>query len=119
MLGGIIIHGQGVGKVYGYPTANLNLSRSDVSFASGVYAAIAVLNRKKYKAALIINLEPWKVEVHFLDYQGDDLYGEYIEIDPFQKVSEIERYDTDSELKEKISQDVKLVQDLFLEREKI
>ena len=122
MFSGIVIHSKGVGKTFGYPTANLDLNRAQVRLTSGVYAALAVKKHEKFKAALIINVASdgkVKVEVHFLDYNSRDFYGEYIEIQPVQKVSEIECYDQEEELKAKISKDIQLVRELFAAEAKV
>lgn len=116
MLRGTVIHGDGFGKGLGYPTANLNVHRSGISFAVGVYAAEATLRNVVYNAALVINSEPWKVEVYFIDYKGPDFYGEEVYVSPIQKVSQLEQYDSLDELKEKIGIDVALVNDFFNER---
>ncbi len=113
MLSGPVVNGDGIGKTYGCPTANLSLRRSQVKLHSGVYAATATLNREVYKAALVIQEKPWKVEVHLLDYKGPDFYGQHISIDPVQKVSEIESYDSIDELKEKIASDLELVREFL------
>lgn len=116
MLRGTVVHGDGLGKGLGYPTANLNIHRTEAKFAVGIYAAEAVLRNNIYQAALVINDEPWKVEVYFINYQGPDFYGEEIKISPIQKVSHIEHYDSLDELKEKIYADVALVNEFFAER---
>ncbi len=113
MLAGPVVHGDGIGKKFGCPTANLSLRRTQVSLHSGVYAATAVLNRNTHKAALVIQDKPWKIEVHLLDYDGPDFYGQHLSIEPVQKVSEIEAYDSEDELKEKIQADLQLVRDFL------
>lgn len=116
MLRGIVVHGDGLGRGLGYPTANLDVHRTQAKFAVGIYAAEAELRRKTYRAALVINNDPWKVEVYFIDYRGPDFYGEEVRVWPIQKVSQLERYDSLDELKEKIAADVALVNEFFAER---
>ena len=113
MISGPVVNGDGIGKTFGYPTANLSLRRSQVAFGSGVYAAHATLDRKVYKAALVIQGKPWKIEVHLLDYEGPDFYGMQLSVDPIQKISEIESYDSTDELKEKIMADLELIKEFF------
>lgn len=116
MMSGIVVHGDGLGKGLGYPTANLNVHRAEAKFAVGIYAAEATLRNVVYQAALVINDNPWKVEVYFIDYSGADFYGEEIHVSPIQKVSQLERYDSIDELKQKIADDVELVNEFFAER---
>jgi riboflavin kinase/FMN adenylyltransferase len=116
MLRGTVVHGDGLGKGTGYPTANINARRSDIKFSVGIYAAEATLHEKVYKVALVIRDNPFKVEAYFIDYSGEDFYGEEITISPIQKVSELERYDSMDELKEKIRADVAMVTAFFADR---
>ncbi|HCM54197.1 MAG TPA: hypothetical protein DIS59_04665 [Candidatus Magasanikbacteria bacterium] len=113
MIGGIIVHGDGLGKTLGYPTANIDVEQSSVRFESGVYAARATLHGKIYDAALVIIQSPWKVEAHLLDYAGPDIYGQELRIEPIQRVSSLERYDDIDELKAKIGRDITLVRQVF------
>jgi len=113
MISGIVVHGEGVGRGLGYPTANLNISPKNTKCKDGVYAAKAFLQNKEYKAALIIQEEVKKVEVHLFEYTGGDFYGLYMEVEPIQKVSEIETYVGEEQLKKKIKKDIELIQEIF------
>lgn len=113
MFGGIVVHGDGYGKRLGYPTANLNISAKDTKCSPGIYAAHAVLKKQSYKSALVIDKTHNKVEVYLFDYEGGDFYGLHLDVDPIQKVSELEWYDSEEELKQKIEADVKLVREVL------
>lgn len=109
MFGGIVIQGQMIGRTLGYPTANLDISVKDTKFAPGIYAAHATLNHKTYNAALVLHSELDKVEVHLFDYNGPEFYGTMVSVEPIQKVSEIESYESEDALKEKIEADIMMV----------
>lgn len=113
MFGGIVIHGDQIGRILGYPTANLDIALKDTKCKEGVYAAKAFLQKKEYKAALIIREDNKKVEVHLFDYDGGEFYGSYLEVLPIQKVSEIEPYQGEEKLKEKITNDIRLIKEVF------
>lgn len=113
MISGIVVHGEGLGRGLGYPTANLNISPKDTKCKDGVYAAKALLKNKHYKAALIIQEEVKKVEVYLFDYTEGDFYGLYMEVEPIQKVSEIEAYAGEDQLKKKIEKDIQLIKEIF------
>ncbi|MBI2436253.1 MAG: riboflavin kinase [Candidatus Magasanikbacteria bacterium] len=112
MFGGIVIKGEGIGRQYGYPTANLNCLKKEVKISEGIYACYVYVRKKKYPAALAVQSDPWKVEVHIFDF-NEDLYGSFIEVDLVQKVSEFEMYTNTKELIEKIGRDVQMVKDLL------
>ncbi|MFZ2189623.1 MAG: riboflavin kinase [Candidatus Magasanikiibacteriota bacterium] len=113
MLKGIVIHGDGIGKKLGFPTANLDIDKKKCKFNPGVYAAKVLLDKKEYQGALAIQEKNWKVEVHFLDYVGEDFYGSFIEVEPIQKVSEMEGFSGENSLIEKINNDVEKVREVF------
>lgn len=113
MFGGIVIHGEALGRLLGYPTANLDMAPKNTKCKEGVYAAKAFLQKKEYKAALIIREDNKKVEVHLFDYADGDFYGNYLEVEPIQKVSEIEPYQGEDKLKEKIAHDIELIKEVF------
>jgi len=114
MLAGIVIHGDKIGKTLGYPTANLNVEKKDCKLSPGVYAVEVILDRKKYQGALAIQEKKWKVEVHILDYSGEDFYGKYVEVEPVKKVSEMEGFTGQDSLVEKIKSDVEKVREIFI-----
>lgn len=112
MFGGIVVRGDGIGRTYGYPTANINCSKKNVDIQPGVYACYAFVHKKKYPAALAIQQKPWKLEVHLFDFD-EDLYGIYMEVEPIQKVGEYQSVSNTKELIEKIQNDIKMVKDLL------
>jgi len=106
------MHGDGLGQKYGFPTANIELEKKEFCIREGVYAALGLINNTEYKVALAVRKNPWKVEAHVIDFEGD-LYGSYIAVEPIQKVSEFELYDSDDELIAKIRQDVEIVREIL------
>ncbi len=117
MISGTIIRGDGVGRSLGYPTANIECDEKNIHLGPGVYAATAHLNGKKYIAGLVIMTDPCKVEAHLIGYTGPDVYGQELTVEPSQRVSTLERYESTEELKKKIAADILLVQQVFDEDE--
>lgn len=112
MFGGTVIHGDGLGKEYGFPTANLDLGKGRLFLQPGVYAGYAYVDKKKFKAALAYRENPKKVEIYIFDFT-EDLYGRYLEFDPIQKVSEMERFDNTGEVIQKIKSDLFLIKQIL------
>ena len=113
MIGGTIIHGDGFGRKLGYPTANIDCIKKDIQLGPGVYAAKAFLDGQSYIAGLVVMFDPLKVEAHLVGYDGPDIYGEYLTIEPVQRVSTLEKYDSINELKKKIADDMQQVIQVF------
>jgi len=110
-----VITGDGIGKQIGWPTANLDLPLKHVSFEDGVYAAQAVVCGKAYDAAVVLDRDVQKVEVHMLDYDGDDCYGEELILSIYEQVSKIEEIGG-QELLTKIEQDIQAVRDVLAKK---
>lgn len=116
MIVGTVIHGDGVGKQLGYPTANLDVDTKKIAYSAGVYAAKAVFDTSEYDAALVINKDRDKLEVHLFGYEHDDFYGESLSVDPIQKVSEIEEWESEEALLAKIHNDITMIQQFFYDK---
>ena len=80
-LRGKVVHGRGIGKLVGSPTANLEVSTKDNIPMPGVYISSVFWNEKTYysithigKRPTIDNDESISVEVHILNF-NQDIYG--------------------------------------------
>jgi len=113
MFGGKVIKGNGIGKKLGFPTANLDTLKKDLSLQPGVYAVKVIWDHQNFLGALALQSEPYKVEIFLLDYNGPDFYGAYLEVEPVQKVGEQEKYLDKEELIKKIVLDVEKVRQIL------
>ena len=111
---GNIVHGQGLGKQWGIPTANLAEIQTLLP-GKGVYGGYAVYKENKYKAVLNIGMRPTvsssgapSVECHILDFQSD-IYGEMLEFQFFNKIREERKFPGKLELIEQIRKDIESV----------
>ena len=79
---GEIVHGAGIGRSLGFPTANIELhDRMKMLPADGVYDVQVLYEGKVYKGVMNIGVKPTFgdnlhhcVEVHVIDFSGD-MYG--------------------------------------------
>jgi riboflavin kinase / FMN adenylyltransferase len=86
-LTGVVVHGSGLGRTIGFPTANLDLPQDRLVPMNGVYAGVVGLpNGEQHRAAINIGVRPTVetdgtvlVEAHLLDFD-DDLYGATIDV---------------------------------------
>lgn len=108
MIVGRVIHGDGMGKSQGYATANLDLEPAETP-PPGCYAATVRWRQGEYPAALIVGSAPGKVEVHLIDYAGADFYGEEMQVEPGQKVSETMAVDSAAALNAKMDEDLRQI----------
>jgi riboflavin kinase/FMN adenylyltransferase len=86
-LSGLVVHGRGLGRTLGFPTANIEPPAGRLIPANGVYACVAHTERgKQFLAVTNIGVRPTfvadrlTVEAHLLDFNGD-LYGQQLGVD--------------------------------------
>jgi len=86
-LAGTVVHGRGIGRDIGIPTANIAPPPERLIPATGIYACLAHGERlSRHPAAVNIGTRPTfdehtlVVEAHLLDFDGD-LYGQTLALD--------------------------------------
>ena len=121
-LTGTVVHGGGVGRELGFPTANI-LPHHRVMPPDGVYAANVVLDDGTERpAAVNIGIRPSvesgddevarSVEVYIMDFEGD-LYDQSIEVAFWQYLRPEHKYETLESLQAAIAADVARVRDVL------
>jgi len=108
----LVVKGHRVGRIIGYPTANL-----DVHFLTlpkeGVYAAYAEIQGAKYKAIMYIGTRPTfdteaaelACEVFIMGF-SEDLYGKWLKVQPVKRLRDDVKFSSKEELKKQIAIDV-------------
>jgi len=86
-LAGRVVHGRGLGRTLGVPTANLEPPQGRLIPANGVYACLARTERDGVWPAVVnvgvrptIAADHLTVEAHLLDFDGD-LYDQWLGLD--------------------------------------
>jgi riboflavin kinase / FMN adenylyltransferase len=94
-----VVHGEQRGRELGYPTANLDPHLEGMLPLDGVYAAWAIVDGRRYGAAVSIGnnptftgIPPHQVEAHLLD-QRLDLYGTTIELEFVEYIRPMNRFE--------------------------
>lgn len=111
VLQGIVIHGRGIGKLVGMPTANLKVvNKSDLPEA-GVYISKVMLDSNVYYGITHIGTRPTidndrdlSVETHILNF-NKEIYGNTMEIQLYRKIRSPLKFDNLSLLLEQIRLD--------------
>jgi riboflavin kinase/FMN adenylyltransferase len=110
---GTVVHGDGRGKHIGIPTANLSVWEKKLIPTEGVYAAYAVINKKRIPAVVSIGFRPTfyenseerTIEAHILDF-SDQIYGIQIKLQFIARLREEKKYSSVKELMEQIHKDI-------------
>lgn len=109
-LCGPVIRGEGRGRQWGIPTANLNLLRPSLPL-SGVFCVEVFVKGTKFFGAANIGTRPTvngmksRLEVHLLDC-NQDLYGEMLEVIFLKKLREEVKFYSVEDLINQIKQDI-------------
>ncbi len=117
VLDGEVVTGHGRGKGLGYPTANLRTWPRLLLPGQGIYIGVAEHRGRRYRTALDVGtnptfgVEPLHVEAFLLDYEGEDLPGEPLAIEFWERLRDEEKYDDLDALVAAIEADVALARD--------
>jgi len=112
-IGGMVIHGDGRGRLLEIPTANLQVWKERALPKSGVYICMAHLETKAYKAVTNVGYRPTfdnrtltpVVETHILDFK-QDLYGKTIELSFMARLRDEQKFPDIQSLIEQILYDI-------------
>jgi len=110
---GKVVKGAGRGKELGIPTANLKIWNKRAYPGIGVYACMAKVGGKDYRAVTNIGVRPTFdedrsepiIEAHLLDFEGD-MYGEEITLSFIERLRDERRFSGVDELLREIERDI-------------
>jgi len=117
-IGGMVVSGDGRGKMLGYPTANIAIDNMLVIPSNGVYAVKVQIDDKRYNAVANIGINPTftgqtrRIEVFLLNFEGN-LYDRIILVDFLAKLRAEITFNSVSELTNQIAQDISSAQKYY------
>jgi riboflavin kinase/FMN adenylyltransferase len=107
-----VITGKKRGRIFGFPTTNLNLYKKD-NLKSGVYVVRVKVDGKNLsgvahvgKSETFFEKEP-KIEIYIFDY-NKDLYNRIIKVNFLKKLRETKYFDNKNELITQIKKDCEM-----------
>lgn len=114
-LSGEVIHGKQLGRVLGFPTANVPLEEGLLVPARGVYATCITCDSGVYKAVTNIGSRPTvgestqiTAESYLLDFEGD-LYGQTMKVELMKFLRPEQKFRSLDELKAAVLNDIENV----------
>lgn len=113
ILTGKIVHGKGLGRTVGMPTANIQIADESMLPESGVYATKILIGDKAYQSVTNIGLRPTvdqeqhvTVETHIMDFEKD-IYGEDVVLEVHKFLRPIRKFDSLEEVRNQVEKDIK------------
>lgn len=109
---GEVVHGNGIGKTIGTPTANIKLNSNEkIIPLDGVYAVVCQIKDTNYKGIMNIGFKPTvdegqkrTVEIHLFDYEKD-IYGQDLRTKVIERIRDEVKFNSLKELKSQILKD--------------
>jgi riboflavin kinase/FMN adenylyltransferase len=110
-LQGVVVEGNKLGRMLGFPTANMQLYEPLKQLpADGVYTVNVLLAEQMYKGVMNIGLRPTirgtnrTIETHIIDFD-QDIYGQPIEVQLLAHIRKECHFDSLEALKQQITKD--------------
>ncbi len=113
MLTGIIKKGKGLGKQFGFPTANLHIPEPyKLIPKNGVYVVKSNIDQREYFGMMNIGFNPTvsgtekSIEINFFDFEGS-LYDKKVQVGILHRIRDENKFDSVEELREQLKKDKK------------
>ena len=109
-VSGKVVHGRGLGKTLGFPTANISIPPDAVIPKNGVYLTQIRLDGKIYDGITNVGAKPTvgvdevNIETYIDQFDGD-IYGKTIMVEFKKRLRDIKKFDSLEELKAQIEKD--------------
>ena len=119
ILSGRIVHGKGLGRTVGMPTANLETFEGQTLPSPGVYASRMMIGDRVYDSVTNIGSRPTvdsgedpTIETYIIDFAGD-IYGEEVTLIIHQFLRQIQKFSSLEEVQKQVQEDIQKAQSYF------
>ncbi|MBR9853189.1 MAG: bifunctional riboflavin kinase/FAD synthetase [Algicola sp.] len=111
MLTGTVSKGKGLGRDFGFPTANLHIAEEyKLIPKNGAYVVKSQIQGKEYYGMMNIGFNPTvdgsrkSIEVNFFEFEGN-LYDKKIQVQLLHRIRDEHKFNSVEELKEQLKKD--------------
>ena len=112
---GTVVHGAGIGRVLGFPTANISpVDKEQMLPFDGVYETDVTVDGNHFKGVMNIGMKPTvngkerTNEVHIIGF-GGDIYGKEIAVQFVRRLRGEQVFESVDALRLQIEQDIAMV----------
>lgn len=109
-ISGRVIHGDGLGRTMGFPTANLLIRPNQYMPKNGVYICKCLVDNIIYKGVLNLGNRPTfegmtnRFEIHLIGFTGD-LYNKNLNVNILKRIRDEKKFNSKSDLTRQITED--------------
>lgn len=121
MLTGTIKKGKGLGKQFGFPTANLHIPETyKLIPKTGVYVVKSTIDGKEHFGMMNIGYNPTvggsekSIEINFFDFEGN-LYDKKIQVGILHRIRDEHKFNSVEELQQQLAKDKEVSLNLISE----
>ncbi|MGA3012613.1 MAG: riboflavin kinase [Bacteroidales bacterium] len=118
-LKGVVVEGRKLGRILGFPTANIKVNdKSPVFLMNGVYAVIVNHQHSEYKGMVNIGIRPTfeqhelSIEVNLFDF-SDDIYGHELTLSFIDRIRDEIKFPDVEALKQQLKLDKRKILELL------
>ena len=119
-ISGNVVKGKGLGKKFGFRTANISVNSNLILPKSGVYFTKCIIDNSIYYSVTNIGRNPTveknkdfiSIETHILNF-SKNIYGKKIEIFFYHKSRDEHKYSCVDDLIKQVNQDIELAKQFF------
>ncbi len=111
-VSGKVIHGRGLGRTLGFPTANISIPPDTVIPKTGVYVTRVWIEDNAFRGITNVGAKPTvevdevNIETYIWNFNGN-LYGKTIQVDFLKRLRDIKKFDSLEALKAQLEEDKK------------
>lgn len=112
---GSVTSGHGRGKIFTFPTINLE---GEASVGDGVYIVRAKFSGQIYSGVMHVGPCPtfhesdFSIEIHLLDFVDEKVSGQ-VEVEVLDRIRDVQEFDSPEALKKQIEQDIMQAHEYF------
>lgn len=117
---GKVVHGKGLGRTVGMPTANIDVTEDMILPNYGVYATIVKIKDKRYRGLTNIGTRPSvdnddkiTIETYIIDF-SQDIYDEIITLEIRFRIRDIIQFPNLDMVREQIRKDMEFAEKMLL-----
>ena len=115
---GRVTYGNGLGRGFGFPTANILPSEEHSEAEDGVWAGVCEIGGSRYKSVINIGYSPSvvehgtrRIEAHIIDFEGD-LYGKSLQLEFVERLRDEQPFESVDDLIAQLQADRERVRQL-------